>query len=323
VPEAVVGLAEVNMQKARNKPRVSIGMPVYNGECYLSETIDSLLGQTFAEFELTICDNASTDQTEEICRTYASADARIRYVRHATNLGAGQNYRCSFQLSSGEYFRWANCDDLFALESLERCVEVLDGEPSVVLTYPQTRLIDEKGQIIADYKDGLHLQSNTASERFTQLHEKLGFVNAIYGLMRTNVLRHTGLIGDYLGADRVLLAELALYGKFWEIPQVLFYRRLHPGAYSSKTDKAELLKFYNPNVELLTSLTKWRQLWENHRAVQRAPLDINEKVRLLRYIARMANWSRGDLLAELAVAARQFPRGLFRYALRFRYRARP
>jgi glycosyltransferase involved in cell wall biosynthesis len=284
---------------------------VYNGERYISETIDSLLAQTFEDFELTICDNASTDRTEEICRTYAAKDARIRYVRNATNLGAAKNYRRTFELSSGEYFRWANCDDLFAPESLERCVEVLDCKRSVVLTYPKTRLIDGDGHPISDYDDGLHLQASTASQRFEQLHQRLGLVNAIYGLIRANILKRTGLIGHYLGADRVLLAELTLYGKFWEISKVLFYRRLHPGAYSSLKDKTQLLRFYEPNAKRAYPLTKWRQLWENLCSVQRAPLDIGEKARLFRYIARMANWSRRDLLAELAVAARQFPRGVF------------
>ena len=107
-------------------PRVSIGLPVYNGERYIAETLDSLLAQTFHDFELIISDNASQDRTEEICRSYASTDTRVRYVRNATNLGAPRNYRRAFELSSGEYFRWANCDDLFSPESLARCVEVLD-----------------------------------------------------------------------------------------------------------------------------------------------------------------------------------------------------
>src|SRR5207244_10480282 len=109
-------------------PRVSIGVPVYNGERYIAETLDSLLAQTFEDFELIISDNASHDRTEGICRAYAAKDSRIRYVRNSTNLGAARNYRLAVELSSGEYFRWANCDDLFAPTSLSRCVEVLDLE---------------------------------------------------------------------------------------------------------------------------------------------------------------------------------------------------
>lgn len=182
-------------------PRVSIGVPVYNGERFVAETLDSLLAQTFEDFELIICDNASTDRTEQICRTYAGRDARIRYVRNAENLGAGRNFRRVLELSSGEYFRWANCDDLFAPEGLARCVEVLNREPSVVLTYPKTKLVDERGSVISEYEDGLHLQSLKASEHFAELYQKLRLVNVIYGLMRTDILRHTGLLRNFPGGD--------------------------------------------------------------------------------------------------------------------------
>ena len=218
--------------KSLHGPRVSVGLPVYNGERYIAETLDSILAQTFDDFEVIVCDNASRDRTEEICRVYAARDSRIRYVRNSTNLGAAKNYRLAFELSSGEYFRWANCDDLFAPTSLACCVEVLDREPSTVLVYPRTMLIDEHGQTIGEYEDGLHLQFSRASDRFVQLCLRLGLVNAIYGLIRADVLRKSALIGNFISADMALLAELTLYGKFWEIPDVLFYRRLHPGASS-------------------------------------------------------------------------------------------
>ena len=69
------------------RSRVSIGLPVYNGEAFLTESIESLLAQTFDDFELIISDNASTDGTEEICRSFAAADARIQYHREPTNQG--------------------------------------------------------------------------------------------------------------------------------------------------------------------------------------------------------------------------------------------
>ena len=251
-------------------PRVSIGVPVYNGERYIAETLDSLLAQTFEDFELIICDNASTDRTEHICRTYAERDARIRYVRNAENFGAARNYRRAFELSSGEYFRWANCDDLFAPEGLARCVEVLDREPSVVLTYPKTKLIDEQGGVISEYEDGLHLQSSKASERFALLFSKLSHVNVIYGLMRANVLRHTGLLRNFPEGDIPLVAELTLYGKFWEIPEFLFYRRFHPAASSSyQDDVSRTQEFFDPKTKGRMFLREWRHLWAHGHSVMR------------------------------------------------------
>lgn len=286
-------------------PRVSIGVPVYDGESYIAETLDSLLAQTFEDFELIICDNASTDRTEQICRTYADRDARIRYVRNAENVGAARNYRLAFELSSGEYFRWANCDDLFAPEGLARCVEVLDREPSVVLTYPKTKLVDEQGGVVSEYEDGLHLQSYKASERFALLFSKLRLVNVIYGLMRANVLRHTGLLRNFPGGDILLVAELTLYGKFWEIPEFLFFRRLHPAASSSYKDDVSLTQeFFDPKTKGRMSLREWRHLWAHGHSVMRAPLDLAEKMRLGRFLIRMGIWRRNLLARELIEAIR-------------------
>src|SRR2546422_1349203 len=216
------------MMGTRAAPRVSVGLPVYNGERYLPEALDSLLTQTYADFELIICDNASTDHTGEIAQSYAAKDKRVRYARNERNLGAGGNFRRAFELSSGAYFRWAAADDLSAPQSLARCVEVLDQEPAVVLAYPKTRLIDEQGRVISNYDDRLHLQAARASERFRQVLERLGYCHVAYGLMRADLLKQTRLFGDFLAADVVFLAELSLYGAFWEVPEFLFYRRFPP-----------------------------------------------------------------------------------------------
>jgi len=286
-------------------PRVSIGLPVYNGERYISETVDSLLAQTFEDFELVICDNASGDRTEQICRAYAAKDPRIRYIRNSTNLGSARNYRLALELSSGEYFRWSNDDDLFAPTSLERCVEVLDHNPSTVLTYPKTRLIDEHGHFISEYDDGLHLQSAIASERFAQLFQQLGLVNVIYGLIRADILKKTALIGNFIGGDIALVAELSLYGKFWEIPEFLFYRRFHPGASSSFKSVERLQEFYDPNSKGRVPLTQLKQLHAHGRAISRAPLGIPEKLRLSVYLMHEVAWNGSQLKGEVLAVVRE------------------
>jgi glycosyltransferase involved in cell wall biosynthesis len=285
-------------------------MPVYNGERYITETLDSLLAQTYRDFELVISDNASQDRTEEICCSYAGKDPRVRYARNATNLGAPRNYRRVFELSSGEYFRWANCDDLFSPTSLERCVEVLDRNPSVVLTYPKTKLIDQRGRIISDYEDGLHLQSERASQRFVQLCLGIGLVNAIYGLMRADTLRKTRLIGNFIAADVPLLAELSLYGKFWEIPECLFFRRLHPGAYSSYTSVDQLQEFVDPKSTGRVPFTQWSHLWANCRAAFRAPVSPLEKLRLSNFLIRNVFWNRQKLTDEVVTGIRRMLRSM-------------
>lgn len=292
-------------------PRVSIGVPVYNGERYIADTLDSLLAQTFEDFELIICDNASTDRTEQICRTYAENDARIRYVRGVQNLGAAKNYRRAFELSSSEYFRWANADDLFAPESLARCVEVLDRQLSVVLVYPKTKFIDERGNVISEYEDNLNIQSSRASERFAEVIHRLGYVNVIYGLVRADVLRQTGLLRNFPSGDVPLVAELTLYGKFWEIPEFLFYRRLHPTASSSYKDNVkQTQEFFDPSTTGKFFMREWKHLWTHGRSMMRAPVGIAEKWRLYVFLMRMGNWNRRLLARELIEAIRYIARRL-------------
>jgi len=290
-----------------NSPRLSIGLPVYNGERYLSEALNSLLAQTFEDFELIVCDNASTDRTEAICRTYAVRDRRVRYHRNPTNLGAARNYRLTFAMSAAPYFRWATYDDLVAPELLARCVEVLDRDESVVLAYPKTKLLDEEGGVISEseYEDGLHLTSPRASERFIKLIRRLGLCNAVYGLIRASELRKTALLGSYVGSDGPLLAELTLYGKFFEIPEYLFYRRRHPAAFSSQQDVKKLLQFYEPQTKRRTPLIAWHHLIAHLTAVNRAPVSIGEKIRLHHFLIRDAIRSRGDYWDELTTLVRR------------------
>ena len=120
-------------------PRLTVGLPTYNGEEYLAQALDSLLAQTFTDFELIISDNASTDATESIARAYAARDPRIRYVRHPRNRGSAFNHTYVIREARGEYFKWASDDDLYAPDLLERCVEALDNRPEIPLAHAWTR----------------------------------------------------------------------------------------------------------------------------------------------------------------------------------------
>ena len=126
------------MTSVGGRPKVGVGMPVYNGERYLEEALDSILAQSFDDFELVISDNASTDRTEEICRAYAHKDERIRYFRMRENYGVIDNFNNAFRLSAGEYFKWAASDDVCEHDYLRKAVEVLDRDPSVVRQLTRT-----------------------------------------------------------------------------------------------------------------------------------------------------------------------------------------
>jgi glycosyltransferase involved in cell wall biosynthesis len=266
-------------------PRVSIGLPVYNGERFLGEALDSLLGQTFADMEIIISDNASTDRTQDICVEYAARDPRIRYSRNPINLGAGRNYNLTVELARGEYFKWAAHDDVCAPAFLEKCVAALDGDPGVVVAYPRMTDIDDEGNPLPN-REKSHIpraergSNPTTYVRFWNLMRLDYTVEEIFGVIRTDVLRRTAMIMNYTDSDRTLLAELSLYGRLHEVPEVLFYHRMHAGM-STQThqDWKHRTAWFDPNKAGKLVFPPWRQTGEAIRAVWRAPLGLVERLR--------------------------------------------
>jgi glycosyltransferase involved in cell wall biosynthesis len=264
-------------------PYVSIGLPVYNGERFLTETLDSLLAQTFENLELIISDNASTDRTQEICKDYAVKDRRIRYYRNDQNLGAARNCNRVFELSTGKYFKWAAHDDLCAPQYLERCVEVLDHEPSVVLCYPRTVIINEHGEHIENWIDGFSLRSSKPYERYKRYHERLlsrPYCIPIFGVIRKNILRTTPLIEGCLELDRILLGEIALIGEFYEVPEHLFLRRFHPQmSTKANSNMQEAVAWLDPTNQGKILLPKWKWFFQYLSAIDRVQMKKHEKIR--------------------------------------------
>ena len=262
-------------------PRVSIGVPVYNGANYLAETLDSILAQTFTDFELIISDNASADRTEAICREYAANDHRIRYVRNPTNLGAARNYNQVFELARGEYFKWNGHDDPLAPVFLERCVEVLDRDPGVVLCFARNRAIDEHG---AEHDVGAltartfapkpQLESPEPHVRFFHTVVADHPQGAIFGLIRRSVLAQTPLIGGYRMSDLTLLGELALRGRFHQVAEVLQDRRFHAHQGRNVYRTGQLREmWFDPNRPQSRNHPYLRLFREHLNAVHRAAPD--------------------------------------------------
>jgi glycosyltransferase involved in cell wall biosynthesis len=212
-----------------NVPKVSIGLPVYNGERFLRNAIESILAQNYRDFEFIICDNASTDGTEAICRHYAEKDPRIRYHRNATNIGSSPNHNRTVELARGEYFKWAAHDDECYPELVGRCVQVLERAPrSLVLVYPQSEIIDTEGKVIREYKVSIETKDPRPHRRLAQAVRKVDLGTPMYGLMRKRTLQQTRLMHSLFAPDYVLFAELAMLGEIWEIPAVLLRKRFHP-----------------------------------------------------------------------------------------------
>ena len=128
-------------------PKVSVCIPVYNGSAYIAESINSVLDQTYKEFHLIVCDNCSTDNTEEIVRSFN--DPRLAYVRNAQNLGSVGNANRCLELSKGEYICIWHHDDVMLPDNLQRKVQLLDEHPEVGIVHSNLILIDDTGKTIA------------------------------------------------------------------------------------------------------------------------------------------------------------------------------
>jgi glycosyltransferase involved in cell wall biosynthesis len=274
-------------------PRLTIGLPVYNGEEFLARALDSLLAQTFTDFRLVISDNASTDGTADICRDYAQRDARIVIHRAAENGGVAWNFNRVVHLADTEYFKWATHDDLCAPELVDRCVEVLDREPRVVLCYTKSCFIDRQGKVVAEYQNAIDASADTPYERFRNVLTNLSLCHMQLGVTRLAVLRQTGLHGAYPTSDRVLLAELALLGRFHEIDATLFFRRDHPGrpARASRS-LAELAVAFDPRRSGTVLPTRWLRFRHHLATIARAPIAREQKLRCAAWLfeRRLRSW---------------------------------
>lgn len=241
-------------------PRVSIGLPVYNGENFVGYAIQSVLSQTFADWELVISDNGSTDRTLEICERFASQDSRIKLHVSERNRGAAWNFNQVFHKSSGHYFRWLSHDDWLTPTALSECVAVMDARPELAICTTQTGALDEAGYRILDNAEAdSDFECQGITEHSEMMRKRLiisdsiasryrGVLlysrrcNEIYGLVRRELFGSTQLHPSYCGGEKVLLAELAIHGPIHEILKPLFFVRWHDARFTSNNSTLEQYK---------------------------------------------------------------------------------
>ncbi len=209
---------------------VSIGMPVYNGDRYLRQALDSILAQDYENFELIISDNASTDQTWEICVEYAAKDKRIRLEQNNTNLGAATNFNRVFELSTSDYFMWAAHDDLWDKTYISKCLKTLQNHPECVLCCSEVTFIDAEGNKNAEWTHFCKNRETVGMEIPQRINHLIAQINwyEIYGIIRSHSLKKTKLTSNNYGSDVILLLELLLLGNFVKVPEALFYYRILP-----------------------------------------------------------------------------------------------
>jgi glycosyltransferase involved in cell wall biosynthesis len=285
--------------------KVTIGLPVFNGENYVSHAIEGVLAQSFGDFELIVSDNASEDATEEICRALARKDRRIRYVRQPRNVGAASNHNLLFACGDGPYFKWASHDDVLDPRFLEVTVAALDARPEAVLASPASALIDELGQPLpySPERGGMVDRSNVCwpclpednpelaaadpATRFEAVMLKTVMCVEVYGLMRRSAMQKTSLLGRFSASDKVFLAQMALLGPYWLGPEVLFYRRCHARQFSASASGSYRAIWYSGRKDSLLA-QQLKLLHAYCRSATMYPLSIADRSRCFLAIARRA-----------------------------------
>lgn len=284
--------------KRSNEPLVSIGMALYNGEHFLRQTLDSLLAQSYENFELIISDDASTDNSQEVCREYLAKNKRIKYYRNETNLREAGNHNRAFELSSGEYFMWASGHDKWDKDFLSCCVETLNNDSSVVLCYTYSMFIDLDDKEIGIFPHHLDTLSVTdASHRFRLIMWNPTCDISIYGLMRTSAIRKTHLFQPVIGFDHVFLAEMSLLGTFVEITLPLFhYRKTNVEESERATNRR--LESIAPNMNKRFPFTLL--MFHHLVAAKNTEIGYLDKLKLMVDILRYFT-TRSDVLDELPI----------------------
>jgi glycosyltransferase involved in cell wall biosynthesis len=301
-------------------PLLSVGLFVYNGERFLEKALDSLLAQTFRDFELIISDNASTDRTEQICRSYAERDVRIQYHRTAENMGAGWNVRRVYSLGRGKYFKWAAHDDFCEPQLFQKCIEALERDPALVVAQSKVRVLDQNGLLVEDYEWPMRTDSPNPLVRFHDLLLNDHLCFQIFGIIRMSALKQLPPQGSYVNSDGVLLAQLGLLGPYYEVPERLFINTRHSGQ-SSKTVPTRIKRkgfrlsqrygtlpcpeWWDPKLTKRLNFPEWRQLKEYTASIHRSPLRLAQKIQAYFLMPLWIKRHFRRMLKDLLIAADQ------------------
>jgi glycosyltransferase involved in cell wall biosynthesis len=316
------------------RPRVTVGLPVFNGENYIAETLACFLGQTFTDLEVVVSDNASTDRTREIVEEVAARDARVRYVRQAENVGGAENYNVVFHEARSEYFTWTAHDDLRSPNWVEQAVAALDARPDAALAISDAMRINAHGTPYHTYPIRPEIYAAAIGDRF-RASLRQNPILMIFGMARSEAIRRTCLHEHYTGSDWGVTGGLALQGPIVHVDDATFYYRAHSQSLTSRFarkkwwQRSDFEAWFAPERGELIVFPSWRRLRSYARSVLAAPVPLRTRLRLLVTLARTfvvddRAYLAKLLLKDLLVAVRDMAlRGLSLVSRSARRRQRP
>lgn len=279
---------------------VSLGLPVFNGERYLSKAFESLLGQTHEHLELVVSDNCSQDSTSDICAEWVKRDGRVRYFRQSSNVGAPENWNFVARQAKGEFFKWASVSDRCAPEFVEVCLRSMQASDDIVLCFSRTRYLDDEDREIGLSDSDFEVLDPTPSDRFWRICQHLQINNAQAGLIRLAALRKTRLDRPYPHGDKVLMAELALLGKFVMVPDALLFRRAGREHWTAMRSSEDLAQMFWPNGAPALPMVHLRRSADFVVSAVRSPIALPERMKSAVLALRYAYWRQKDIKADVA-----------------------
>jgi glycosyltransferase involved in cell wall biosynthesis len=250
--------------------------------------IQSILSQDYSNFELIITDNASEDSTRDICVDFAKRDSRVRYVANPRNLGAGVNHNRGVELARGEFLKWCAHDDMISANFVSACISALQQDPGAVLAFGRTQNIDLQGAPVGQ-GDKIEMEAILSDDPAKRFHDTMAVGHscfAIFGLIRTEMLRKTTLHRSYYGSDRALIAELALLGRCLRVDSAMLYNREHPLRSIRIQDRAERSRWQDTTSRRSASMEHTRHLLHLIEIGRRHP-DVVRPRRALLQLAKL------------------------------------
>ena len=216
--------------------RLFIGMPVYNGARFIREALDSLVSQSHQDWTMLISDNASEDETPDICKEYCKKDERIRYVRQERNIGPVANFKYLLDQADAPFFMWAASDDTWHPDFIASCMQLLEKEGTIGFAFSNLAVIDSQGRMIRDIPSFEKFSGKPSFRiicRYLLDPEINGKACLIYGIFRTEICRHAWVAVPDMGAwgsdYQFVLAAISRGGVLIE-KKVLFFKRFPDGS---------------------------------------------------------------------------------------------